>query len=411
MVKITIFELGVLNMQPKELEDIKITDNTTCMQLDGAYYDCFMEIGVRNYTPEEILMVSPDGHMVAIPPCGVTASGEVGLEITQIHRIGRHTVNTTMKGSSITYSNVSMPQRLGWIPNSLLQRGPVFYSPLGRTFALRRYESMLTRSNIYSPDFHVDAINRISLTFFDRDKMGGPAPTPLLIFANSHNTNIKKVYVAVNDRIMSFAVAHRLETPESIVFSLNEIGGANVHPVPNFAWGNAAVCTEVIDGVEWLYGTDLTEVQKQLTARITKQAAKLDPELLDSHVRAKTAEVEQQLAANKATMANLKTENDLLKQTIKNLEKRVEQAESETQSSMKQKEMFMDYEKQRMSAEKMRFEQERAAAEAEAKRAKESADRTADNWKYWVSVVTSVLAIVGTVITLFTKFTPPPAKT
>ena len=288
---------------------------------DGNTCDFHISITAINTTGEDLFIFLPTSTEPIVVPFS-RAKGtcvDPSVKITLVHRSGRRSRPSMYVGNP-SVSNTGYRGYTVCVPIESLADQPVFVRELAMTVTRAEHIARAKKVDLYSEEFQASLIRDL------KDDMRKSEQMPIVVNCNIHDKRYDRLYVSVNGFMTAVKIHHRPELPETLDLCLNRYGeGSEVVHFKTSDFSDPkkmAVSSVVVDGSEWILGTDREAVQKAILEKTKAFHSRYTETEVIEKVESTTAQYQAQLEH-----ANARCENQA--REIENLRKRVALAEEE----------------------------------------------------------------------------------
>lgn len=327
-------------------------------------------IHINNTSGFPIQVLSLDGTITTIPdmPHRLSPMGQIqGVEIVWEHSAGDgsdfnitrmqpivpkpqnnqpvsdNRFNIAIRASELVQDVVSVDELGLYITSAANSARLLEYRGTNQNFTLKQIEVLARKY-----------FKRESRTQLEQDLMRVPV-APIVVFANSHDTNLRKLYVSINQMPCEIEICHDTSREESLVLAICRPDGIiSTYPVSDFQWSKSNAVTVRAFDYDWIIGTNRSDVSNmclEIARELNKR--KTDTEV-DTLIKFKTDKLETEKAALIDDVKALTAENKRLKEQIKELASQLDTAESYTESTVKQR---MSYDNMAFNRQKIQHDQ------------------------------------------------------
>lgn len=340
-------------------------------ELSGWY----MEQSVENYTDVPIYVLRPNGQIIEVAPLYEQPLSNKRVLLKSVSRTGLPL--SSYRGKMSTGKNPAMEISVDF---DRLLAGPYFCKDMGIAISTAEHRPRLISENYLDPEYVTAKVTTYINNYLQQGNM-----TPIVVRANSHNTEIEYLYLAVNDFVMSAKVDHNLEAAEELVFCFTRRNGYTRCEMHDLNWDNMDIREELINKTKWVFGTDLGKVQDYVSKKISDDEFKLSSVELNHRIELETAQLKKDLQDKDTTIEQLRKELALVRKELENtkyeLSKANESSRMSTEQQMNAYKLANAIEENRLANEKRQLAKEQAIFEFERDKVKAGYENQIQNAK------------------------------
>lgn len=357
--------------------------------IDNAVCDWYFETGIINRTCEDIFVLHPNGSIEKILS-DATRTIRPYVEIITRKRDGK--IPPAGYNSLHKDDNKHAQLQSVKISKSKLDVDGGYIDPVsGLVIATAKWRDSL---KWLKRDSTVPIDARMDKLFKEQDKENYLEPiSGFTVLANCHDITISRLYLVINNKIVSLPVKHCFEAPEMLTLYFRDAEGKlkTVSPV-SWIWTESKSVSITIDRGQWIMGTDYSSVYGALIKKIEEDSNKISLQEVEKRIN---VEVE----SYKKTIDAKDTEIASLKQQLKIAETNLKIATGDGTYGKTMDDFFKqkDYERKDRMAEK-----EHSYKMEEMDR-KERSSFMDGFMKYWPVIVSAIASLAGAIITFYTS--------
>lgn len=284
-----------------------------------------LELGIRNYTAEQLIVMLPNGSTYKVDPISQYADANPRVHVESIIRDHyNHIYDCTKNGKS--------SQLIATITQDVLFNGPVALTEFNLVVCFSRYSHLLPQYNVFNREYYNHKLEQDIRRYWSEPGFS----SPIFIVGNSHNVAQQALYMIVNNTILQYKIVHDFTRDESLDIFIQAYNGWRKLELPDLKWDKLNTQVQPIGDTEWMVSTNYEILNKYLQDKRAKESAKMSKEDADAYIESKTASYREEIEDLKRQVANLLREIDYLKRSLANSENELRAANMGARRSYEQ---------------------------------------------------------------------------
>lgn len=278
----------------------------TPLPMDTNLMGLHIELGIKNFTGEELTVMVPNGRTYTVDPIAQVRDPNPRVQAEMIVRDHyNHAYAITNGKNDLLVSTINFQE---------LNNGPVVLTEFNLIISLSRHAPLLMNYNVFNEEYY----NRKLLEEIHKYWYQPGYNSPICIVANCHNTSIEYLYMVVNDTILKYRLIHDCTQAENLHFNVNAYNGWRKLEFQNLDWEKLNFSTVEVGNSTWVISTNFDLISKYLDDKRTKDNSKLLKSDVDAFVNTATQTYQQEIAVLKDQLANASKEIEILKKALGN---------------------------------------------------------------------------------------------